>query len=64
MSAITIEQIEPAVAAAPASRELPPSMVERMTLILDAFVGSPEVMLLEEITEAAYRLRRRLRPLV
>ncbi len=35
MSVLTAE-IEPAVAARP---ELPPSMVERMTLILDAFDG-------------------------
>lgn len=47
MSALTMEQAD--VTAGTATRELPPSMVERMTLILDLFTERQTWLTLEEI---------------
>ncbi len=43
-----------AEAAAPARRELPPSMVERMTLIMDAFAGRSTRLTLEDVARCTH----------
>ncbi|WP_432920789.1 IclR family transcriptional regulator [Microbispora sp. CA-135349] len=50
MTALHAEQ----EAAAPARRELPPSMVERMTLILDAFTGRSTRLTLEDVARRTH----------